>query len=96
MRIFATRVWGFDPETWPVITFGLEGNRDNLLKNSVAGDRIIFVGTQTDPTHDSDKGRILGMAEIGRISVATLKIVKAEDISRSYSQWRQNGAAGVA
>lgn len=75
MKIFATRVWGFGPQEWPVITFGREGDRNNLLRNADAGDRIIFVATQGEPTLPSDRGRILGMAEISRHSVDTKDVV---------------------
>lgn len=75
MKIFITRVWGFDPERWPVITFGLEGNRDNLLNESSPGDRIVFVGTLRDPTPEPLRGRLLGMAEIGRIAVDTVDVI---------------------
>lgn len=75
MKIFITRVWGFDPERWPVITFGLEGNRDELLQESSPGDRIVFVGTLREPTPEAMRGRLLGMAEIGRIAVDTLEVI---------------------
>jgi hypothetical protein len=78
MKVFATRVWGFDPGVWPVITFGLEGNRDWLLQNSSSGDRIVFVGTQGAPTSESERGRLLGMAEIGRRAVDTLDVIRAD------------------
>ena len=79
MKVFITRVWGFDPERWPVITFGLEGNRDNLLQDSSPGDRIVFVGTLREPTPEPLRGRLLGMAEIGRIAVDTLDVI-GEDV----------------
>lgn len=82
MTLFITRVWGFQPEHWPVITFGLEGNRDRLLKESTPGDRIVFVGTLREPTLEHLRGRLLGMAEIGRIPVDTLDIVSAEHLDQ--------------
>lgn len=75
MKIFATRVWGFDPATWPLITFGLEGNRDRLLQNSEIGDYILFVGTQNEPTEESDRGRLLGISHIGRVPVDSLSVL---------------------
>ncbi|MCR4268435.1 hypothetical protein [Nitratireductor sp. ZSWI3] len=75
MKVFITRVWGFGPERWPVITFGLEGNRDSLLQDSLPGDRIVFVGTLREPTPEPLRGRLLGMAEIGRIAVDTLDVI---------------------
>jgi hypothetical protein len=75
MKIFITRVWGFDPAKWPVITFGLEGNRDNLIRDSSPGDLIVFVGTLKKPTPEERRGRILGLAEIGRRAVETLDVI---------------------
>lgn len=76
MKLFATRLWGFDPTTAPVITFSAPGYRESLLSRSAPGDRIIFVGTNYPPTDREDRGCILGMAEIGRLRVNTLQIVK--------------------
>lgn len=90
MKIFITRVWGFDPSTWPVITFGLEGNRDNLLRDSAPGDRIVFVGTLREPTAESLRGRILGMAEIGRRAVNTLDVISPE--ARTADDFDANGS----
>jgi hypothetical protein len=78
MQIFATRVWSFDPTSWPVITFGLKGNRDKLLKESRPGDRIVFIGTQGEPTSEAMRGKLLGMAEIGRRAVKTLDVISPE------------------
>ncbi len=76
MQIFATRVWGFVPERWPVIGFGLEGNRDALVAASQPGDLVLFVGTETINTAPEDRGRLLGLAEIGRtFPVDTLEAV---------------------
>jgi hypothetical protein len=83
MKVFITRVWGFDPDRWPVITFGLEGNRDKLLTESSPGDRIVFVGTLKQPTPEPLRGRLLGMAEIGRIAVDTLDVI-GEDARRPH------------
>lgn len=83
MKVFITRVWGFDPERWPVITFGLEGSRDKLLSESSAGDRIVFVGTLREPTPEPLRGRLLGMADIGRIAVDTLDVI-GEDTRGSF------------
>lgn len=78
MKLFATRVWGFDPYNWPVVTFGLDGHRDNLIMKSSAGDAIVFVGTQGEPTPEKDQGRLLGVAQFGRDPVDTLEIIPKE------------------
>ncbi|MEZ5748249.1 MAG: GIY-YIG nuclease family protein [Paracoccaceae bacterium] len=83
MKLFITRVWGFDPERWPVITFSLEGNRDRLLKESSPGDGIAFVGTLREPTPEPTRGKLLGMAEIGRIPVDTIDVI-GDDVRGSH------------
>ncbi|MBZ0215949.1 MAG: hypothetical protein K8F25_05320 [Fimbriimonadaceae bacterium] len=81
MKLFATRVWGFDPTAWPVVTFGLDGNRDNLLKKSSVGDAVVFVGTQGEPTQENERGRLLGIAQFGRVPVDTLDVLEEADIN---------------
>ncbi len=89
MKIFITRVWGFDPKRWPIITFNLEGNRDRLLRESSPGDRIVIVGTLREPTPEPMRGRLLGMAEIGRIPVETLDVIG--DDARGPQDYDESG-----
>ena len=69
MRIFAKRFYGFDPLTRPVVAFGKAGNRDALIAASSPGDLIVFVGTQGEPTAETERGRLLGIAEFARVAV---------------------------
>lgn len=75
MQIFAKRFWGFRPDTWPVIAFGKEGNRDALVSQSQPGDLMLFIGTLTEDTQPADRGRLLGLAEIGRTPVDTADVL---------------------
>ena len=75
VQVFAKRFWGFSPERWPIISFGLEANRDALIKASQSGDLIAFIGTQTEPTSTEDRGRLLGLAEIGRLPIDSLDVL---------------------
>jgi len=85
-QVFAKRFWGFDPARWPVISFGLEGNRDALISASQPGDLIAFIGTQSDPTMPEERGLFLGLAEIGRWPVDTLDVLDPAVLDeRSYS-----------
>jgi hypothetical protein len=79
MALFATRIWGFDPNAWPVMTFNSPGFRDNFLQDSEPGDQVIFVATHSEEVPVGDRGRILGKAEIGRVQVDTLQVVRMED-----------------
>jgi hypothetical protein len=76
VRIFASRFWGFSPDLHPAVTFGLDGNRDRLLKLSRAQDLILFVGTMGFPTDEAEQGRLLGLAQFGRTPVNALDIIE--------------------
>ena len=80
MKLFATRVWWFDPSIWPVVPFNISGNRTNLLRNSDPGDAVVFLGTKGDPTPDALRGRLLGVAQFGRKEVDTLDVVPKKNI----------------
>ncbi|KCZ98126.1 GIY-YIG nuclease family protein [Hyphomonas oceanitis] len=75
MKLFISRFYGFRPEIVPAITFSLAAYRDKLLADSAPGDRIVFVATQTAETLEDERGRLLGMAEIGRRAVDTRSFV---------------------
>lgn len=82
MKLFIKRFWGFDPETTPVVMFSSDTYKDKLLKESSPGDRIAFVATKNENTMDEgERGRILGMAEIGRIAVDTLSAIDRATLS---------------
>src|SRR5436190_20910840 len=83
MQIFAKRFWGFDPVRWPIIAFHLEGNRDALVRESVAGDCVLFIGTNTEDTEPSDRGRLLGLAEIGRTAIDSADVLDLSKMKRS-------------
>ena len=78
MKLFATRVWGFGFARLPLATFGGKGNLGRLLPLAKRGDRLVFVGTQTERTAPEHQGRILGMAEIGFEPLRTLDLVERE------------------
>ncbi len=90
MKLFATRVWGYDPATWPLATFGTEGICSNLLRASSPGDRIAFVGTKRAPTSEVEQGCILGYAEFGRDTVDTLSVLDANTIAPEAYDERGN------
>lgn len=80
MRLFATRVWGTSFGRIPLATFTMEGHRRRLLKLAKRGDRLVFVGTQTERTAEEKRGRLLGMAEIGFEPLRTLDLVSREEL----------------
>ncbi|MBO9698037.1 MAG: hypothetical protein J7499_17725 [Sphingopyxis sp.] len=74
-KIFASRFWGFNPDTHPAVTFGLDGNRDRLLSMSGPDDLVLFVGTMNEPTLPDERSRLLGLAQFSRIPVEALEIL---------------------
>jgi hypothetical protein len=91
MALFAKRFYGFNPGSWPVVSFGQDAYRDGLLRASKPGDWILFVGTMTAETSPDDQGRLLGLAEFGRQTVDTLDVLRPEDIrsDRDYNERRE-------
>jgi hypothetical protein len=77
-KVFATRVWGFTPDVWPVASFGSDGICKHLLSRSDAGDLLVFVGTKGPPTIEKEQGRILGYCMFGRDIVDTDSVLTPE------------------
>jgi hypothetical protein len=44
------------------------------------GDLIAFIGTQDEPTEPEDQGRLLGLAEIGRLPIDSLEVLDPANI----------------
>jgi hypothetical protein len=81
MQLFIKRFWGFDPVTVPLVMFSSATYRDKLIRQSRAGDRMVFVATKGEPTLPEEQGRLLGMAEFGRRAVDTLDVVGPEALA---------------
>ncbi|MDX8355680.1 GIY-YIG nuclease family protein [Cognatiyoonia sp. IB215182] len=71
MRLFLTKVWGWDTPVGP-LQFSTSGWRDNALRQLEDGDRVVLVGTEGDQTPDDMKGRLLGVMEPSRELVMSL------------------------
>jgi hypothetical protein len=89
VQVFAKRFWGFDPTRWPIVSFGLDGNRDALLRASRAGDLVLFVGTQTEETEAPERGRLLGLAEFARNEIESSDVL--DFTSLKPSAFDENG-----
>lgn len=63
MNLFAVHMDGFEPETWPVVSFSRKGVCERLLNDFQSGDRILYVGIiEANIRHESRK--LLGLVEI--------------------------------
>lgn len=71
-RVFATKVWGFEPERWAVLGFSRPGSRDALARDLRPEDWVLHIGTRvTGDTQASDRGQLLGIARLGTMAIAT-------------------------
>lgn len=73
-QIFASRMWGFDPETHPIVMASNNGYRDSLRKAAKPGDLVLFVGTKGPPTLEEEQGRLLGLATFEDTPIDTLDV----------------------
>lgn len=71
MKLFLTKVWGWDAPVGP-LQFSTSGWRDNALGQLEPGYRVVLVGTKGDQTPDDMKGRLLGVMEPSREPVMSL------------------------
>lgn len=71
MTVYMTKVWGFDEPCGP-LQFGTAGARETARSTLRPGDRVILVGTLSDPTAPENQGRVLGMMEPTPERVASL------------------------
>lgn len=76
-RIFLTKVWGFDPESYPALGFNTEGGRLKSLRESAPGDWVVLAGTRGVPTHPSDQGRLLGKVQPGPEEINVEEVVRS-------------------
>ena len=75
MHVFIKRFYGFDPISWPCVSFSLLGSLESLLETSSPGDVMAFVGTKGEQTPEHFRGRLLGLAEFGRKRVPTREML---------------------
>lgn len=86
MKVFAKRFWGFDPDTWPMVAFGRDGDRDALIRESDAGDLMAFVGTQHDPTPEDCWGKLIGLGQFSHDIALSRNILAPNVFAESARQ----------
>ena len=90
-RIFLTKVWGFDPETYPALGFNSEGGRLKFLKESAPGDWVVLAGTRGSPTDSSDQGRLLGKVQLGTEEVDVEEVVRSVGTAIPADHYNEDG-----
>lgn len=95
-RMYATRVYGFEPQEWGMLGFGKEGFRASALE--LAGHKPFYVlhfCSQVDKNDKqgnpaialSLKGRVLGIAEIQPILATPETHIEPTHRQKSIAQW---------
>lgn len=87
MAMYITKVWGPASDQWPAVTFSQEGIRNRLRGLWQPGDTMLLVGTQTEPTSLSDRGKVLGYIEFTSVPIATRDIVDPNLIREHGDKW---------
>lgn len=70
--VFATRFWGFEPETWGAVTFPHEATVDRWMKECPEGGFVLgFASHHPQPeVAPGDRGRVFGVYEFSAEKVA--------------------------
>ena len=69
-QCYATRVWGFSPETWGAMGFPKPGAADKWLRREEPLRVVCFVShNAADHIVESDRGLVLGVYELSPIRV---------------------------
>lgn len=77
MKVFATKVWGYEPERWAVLGFSREGSRNRLAGQIAPEDWVLHIGTRSaKETRTEDRGIALGIARVSEAAIATADAVE--------------------
>src|SRR5437899_4133450 len=90
-KLFLTKVWGFDPETYPALGFNSDGARRNFLRASSHGDWVIFAGTLGEETNVEDQGRLLGMVQLGTEEIDVKAVLESVGYEIPANQYNADG-----
>lgn len=83
MKVFGTRFWGFDPAVYPFAGFTYEGSRNDLIKRSRSGDRLLVLGTMGEETAEADRGRLLGLLEFERTAASAEDFIDKGEVPKN-------------
>lgn len=90
-KLFLTKTWGFDPESYPTFGFSTEGAREKFLRESSRNDWIVIAGTKSEPTSQEEQGRLLGMCQVGHEKVNAEEILKEIGTDLSEHELDEDG-----
>lgn len=72
--VWLTSYYGFDPESWGLVTFTDQGDRANFIDQSVPGTLIVVYGTKDLKTGEA--GLILGVQQVSHVIGPSEKFIE--------------------
>jgi T5orf172 domain. len=90
-RLFLTKVWGFEPESYPALGFNSEGGRLKFLRESSPGDWVVLAGTLGRETNIDDQGRLLGKVQLGPENVDVEEVLRSVRYQIPENQYNRDG-----
>ena len=90
-KVFLTNTWGFGPELDPTWGFNTKAGRNKFLRESEPGDWVICAGTRNAPTASHERGRLLGMVQLGVLEIRVLEVLCALELEIPPEHFDENG-----
>lgn len=90
-KVFLTKVWGFNPESYPFLGFSEDGRRSSYIREAGHDDWLIIVGTNQPPTVKEEQGKLLGLVQLGKDPLESLNVLKEIGTPIESNQYSQNG-----
>lgn len=90
-KLFLTKVWGFDPESYPALGFNTEGGRNKYLREASPGDWIILAGTKSAPTAAEMQGRLLGRIRVGTEQIDVESVLRSINYPIPHDHFNDDG-----
>ena len=90
-RLFLTKVWGFEPESYPALGFSSEGGRLKFLRESSPGDWVVLAGTLGPETNIDDRGCLLGKVQLGPEKIDVEEVLRSVGYEIPENQYKHDG-----
>lgn len=86
MTVYMTKTWGFASPSGP-LQFSQPGWRESARKKLKPGDLVVIIGTLGSETHETERGRVLGLMQPTTTPVSSLDY----KLARGPQDFDENG-----
>ncbi|WDA41727.1 hypothetical protein [Erythrobacter sp. BLCC-B19] len=81
-KVLLTSYFGFTPWDWPCLTFTDMGRRDTIIAESRPGFLAVTYGSTSRQTHESERGRLLGIYQCSHRAGPTDQFLSPQGLKR--------------